>query len=103
MCISDDRMEETGAHTPIHFDYSRNPWSIAGGGLWRRAVDVLSETRSDSTQLGTVFGDEILVDVFVVYLNQKLNLFFQFDQLGPIKCDFALPLRCPALLPVESC
>jgi hypothetical protein len=103
MGIADDWMEETGAHTPIHFDYSRDPWSIADRSLWRRAVDVLSKSSSDPTQLGTAFGDEAPVNVFLVYLDQKLDLFFQFDQLGPTKRDFALPFGRPGLLPVESC
>ena len=103
MCIADDWMEETGTHTSIHFDYSRDPWSIADRSLWRRAVDVISKASSDPTQLGTAFGDEALVNVFLVYLYQKLDLFFQFDQLGPTKRDFALPFGCPPLRPVESC
>src|ERR1700733_643285 len=103
MCIADDWMEETGAHAPIHFHYSRDPWSIADRSLWRRAVDALSKASSDPTQLGTTFGDEAPVNVFLVHLYQKLDLVFQFDQLGPTKRDFALPFGCPALLPVESC
>src|ERR1700759_3627291 len=47
MCIADGRMEEAGAHTPIHFDYGRDPWSVAYRSLWRRTVNALSKTSSN--------------------------------------------------------
>ena len=102
MCIADGRMEEAGADTSIHFDYGRDPWSIADGSLWLCTVDVFPKASSNPPQFDIVFNNEALINVFLVHLDHKLDFFFEFAQFGSAKCNFVLTLGCPALLPVEG-
>ena len=101
--ISDGWMEEAGANTAIHFDYGRDPRCVADWSLRRRTFDAFPKARSNPPQLGGTFCNEALVDVFLVPLDQELNLFFQLDQFGSVKRDFVLAFPGPTLFTVESC
>jgi hypothetical protein len=47
---------------------------------------VLPKASSIPSQLDIAFGDEAAINVFLMHPNQKLDLFFQVDQLGSAKC-----------------
>ena len=103
ICIADGGMEETGAHTSILFDYGRDPWGVADRRFWRRTFDVFPKATPILRNFALLSTMKPLVDVLLVYLDQKLDLFFQLGQLSPAKRDFILTFGCPALFPVESC
>ena len=63
---------------------------------------MLPKASSNPSQLDIAFGDQTPINVFLMRLNQKLDLFFQVDQLGSAKCNCVLAFWDPSLFTVKS-